>query len=117
MILFHSSYDLGENDVLLVKIEARILNLRLEQQECKRMLIKGNIYKQMYEGQCVQKATIKVQNRRLIKFFITIYFLIIKIGAVRENFESVMPFSQKDIGNANISAHLKDCSSCTHTPQ
>ena len=44
-----------------------------KRQECKRILTKGNIYKQMYEGQRVQIVTIKAQTRCAItKFFKTI---------------------------------------------
>ena len=64
-----------------------------KRQECKRVLTKGNIYKQMYEGQRVQKATIKAQNRHVsTKLFKTIYFVVKKNWAVRENFERIIAF-------------------------
>lgn len=50
-----------------------------KRQECKRMLTKGNIYRQIRHGQCVQKADIKARNRRIIKTFLkTTYFVVKK---------------------------------------
>ena len=83
-----------------------------KRQECKEILTKGNIYKQMYKWQRVRKANIKARNRRVItKFFKTICFVVKKNWAVRENFESIIAFLQNDIGDTDINAHLKDCSS------
>ena len=64
-----------------------------KRQECKRILRKGNIYKQMYEGQRVQKATIKARNRHVLtKLFKTIYFVVKKNWAVSKNFERIIAF-------------------------
>ena len=71
----------------------------------------------MYERQCFEKTTNKVQNRRVIKFFITIYIVFKKIWAATEKFESIIVLLKNDLDNRDIISHLKDCSSCPHTRQ
>ena len=88
-----------------------------KQEECKRMLPKSKIYKQIYERQCFQKTTNKVQNRRVIKFFITIYIVVKKIWAAREKFQSIIALLKNDLDNADIISLLMDSSSCPHTRQ
>ena len=59
-----------------------------------------------------KKTPLKPKIDTLTKLFKTIYFVVKKNWAVRENFESIKAFLQNDTGNADISAHLKDCSFC-----
>ena len=78
--------------------------------EVKRILSKGNIYKQAVHGSHDVKAKRRIQNRSVIKKFMkTAYFIARKKWAVRENFEDVIDLIC-ELGDEDINIHLREAS-------
>ena len=65
----------------------------------------------MYEGQHVQKAAIRAQNRCVLTKFFKQFILWSKRTGLQEKTLKASQHSYNDIDDADISKHLKDCSS------
>ena len=78
--------------------------------EVRRVLAKGNVYKQAVRGSQIVKAKRRLQNRSVIKKIMkTVYFIARKKWAVRENFADVIDLVC-ELGNEDINIHLQEAS-------
>jgi len=82
-----------------------------KQREIRRIIdSKNDVYSRMINGGRIQKATSRERNRCVIKKFLkTVYFIVKKHWAVRENFKDIVEHLQ-DIGDPDINFHLQTSS-------